>query len=185
MGGAFATTTFFWAYCKTVWDITPAGMFSALYLYLCARTLAEGKVAVARVVALTLTVTAATSFRYSWGPFLLVSLCITLFFLRKRLTFTHYSSAAATYIIGMLPTFLYNHVRMGSFWRPATIIPPYATSTVPTGAAWEGLFGLLLSPNKGIFFYAPVLLLLFALPFLWKTLPLKSRQLIIAALVPV
>lgn len=184
LGGAFAATTFFWAYCKTVWDTAPAGLFSALYLYLCAKTLAEENVPLGRIVGMTLAVAAATSFRYSWGPFLLISLCITLFFLRKRLTLTHYAAAAAVYLAGMLPTFVYNYVRMGSFWRPATTIPPYAGATVPTGGIGEGLFGLLISPNKGIFFYAPVLLLLFAVPFLWRNLPLRTRQLIIAALVP-
>jgi hypothetical protein len=44
----------------------------------------------------------------------------------------------------------------------------------------HGLYGLFLSPNRGLFLFSPVLLILFALPFVWRRLKAEQRLLLVA-----
>lgn len=69
------------------------------------------------------------------------------------------------FLVPALLTAAYNAVRFGHFWQGGY------TSTAEgfTTSLWTGLYGLLLSPGKGFFWFSPILLL--ALPgsvWLWR-----------------
>ena len=181
LGAGLCVTTFFWPFCKTVWDVSAAGLFASLVLYGCARMLAENRVTTGRIALTMLALVAAAAFRYSFAAFLLLAFGGCLFFVRRQVSVRQVALAAGIFLLGMLPTFTYNHIRMGHFWRPATLIPRYIASGTATldGNPAVGLFGLLVSPNKGLFWYAPVLLLLLTLPFIWRRLPPAIQQLAI------
>jgi len=83
-------------------------------------------------------------------------------------------------LIGALPTLLYNKVRMGSPFSPATLSERYAkvgAGNSLTGSFVDGLFGLIISPNRGLFEFCPLCILLFTLPLTWRRWPISARQL--------
>lgn len=176
----FALGTFFWPYTKTVWDVTPAAFCAALLLYQCARRLTEDRLTVPQAVGMTLTVALSATFRFGTLPFLGLALLIIAYHLRKHLRPAHFLACAAAFLAAMLPTFLYNHIRMGAFWRPATLIWRYKIAGTAdfSGDFLPGFYGLTFSLNKGIFVCAPILLLILLLPWVWKKLPPVHRQMV-------
>jgi hypothetical protein len=106
---------------------------------------------------------------------------LALFYLaRPKDTRRHATIFLAAVFVGMIPTLAYNFVRMGSPLRPANAAPQFDEVNALTGNALQGSFGLMLSPNKGIFIFAPILSVLFAVPFVWKKLPAPARCLILS-----
>jgi hypothetical protein len=80
----------------------------------------------------------------------------------------------------MLPTFVYNFVRMGNPLKPATVATKYLEGmNALTGNPVDGFYGLLFSPNWGLFFYAPEFVLLLALPVVWKNISMQMRQMVL------
>jgi hypothetical protein len=82
--------------------------------------------------------------------------------------------------IGLVPTFVYIFIRMDSVLRLATTAPQFEEANALGGNVVQGLYGLMLSPHKGIFIFAPILVLLFAIPLTWKRFPLSARRLILS-----
>jgi len=91
------------------------------------------------------------------------------------------AALSAPLIVALAVTLLYNAARFGS---PLTfgygiagdihdLHPPHTLQ-----ALWEGIYGPLLSPGKGLFLYAPILLL-----FPWALVRLGRRDTAMAALV--
>jgi hypothetical protein len=90
-------------------------------------------------------------------------------------------ACAATTSICLMPTFIYNAVRTGSFWRPATAVSAYLESNNAVGGnVIAGLFGLIASPNRGLLMFSPICLLLLAIPFVWRRLGDRDRSLLSA-----
>lgn len=70
----------------------------------------------------------------------------------------------------LIPTCLYNLFRYGNIFQSG--YHPLETFSAPLG---EGLYGLLLSPGRGLFFYSPVLLLsIVSLPAFFKRHPIEA-----------
>jgi hypothetical protein len=135
----------------------------------------------------------AGSFRYSLAPFLVLSVLALFYFARPKVTWRHTMLFLFVVLVGMAPTFIYNFVRTGSFLIPALAVGPLnpngltlaqgqwqQTLTVSIGDMIQKFFWLILSPNKGLFVFAPILLLLFAVPFVWRTFPTPARHLILS-----
>ena len=180
MAALFLPTTFLWPFCKTVWDIAPAAMFAALVMLFCARILTAGeKIPLADIIGAGFAITLAASFRFSFVAFLFLAFALTLLRVYPRLRPIHYVLAAGVVLLGMLPIFASNQVRMGAFWHPATLIPRYVDAGTASmdGNFFAGFYGLTVSPNRGLFIYCPTFLLLFALPSVWKVCAPPARSL--------
>jgi len=177
---AFPLTTIFGAYTKTAWDVVACCCVNCSLLYYCAQIINGNKVN-RNVVLAGLVFGLSCSFRFSLIPFLGISLAFILFLVRRSLHWQNYISCLIAFIVVMIPSFIYNYVRMGSPLRPATTAPQYLEgNNALTGNIVEGFFGLLFSPNRGLFLYSPILLLLFILPFIWNKILVKQRYLLIA-----
>jgi hypothetical protein len=194
---AFATTTFFWAYSKSAYDVLGACVGVCVLLYLSARILGKEQVQNRMVLLTGSALTLAGSFRYSLAPFLVLSVLALFYFARPKVTWQHVMLFLLVVFVGMIPTFIYNFVRSGSFLIPTLAVGSLKGSLNPdelglAQAQWQqsltgsigdtvqGLFWLMLSPNMGLFVHAPILLLLFAVPFVWKGFPSPARRLILS-----
>ena len=194
---AFATTTFFWAYSKSAYDVLGACVGVCILLYLSARILGKEQVPKSMVLLTGGALTLAGSFRYSLAPFLVLSVFALFYFARPKVTWQHVMLFLLVVFVGMIPTFIYNFVRSGSFLIPAVAIGSLNESLNPEGlglaqAHWQqsltgsigdtiqGLIWLMLSPNMGLFVHAPILLLLLAVSFVWRELPRPARHLILS-----
>lgn len=175
---AFVTTTPFWAFSRCAFDVLGGAAGVCLLLYASTRILLSEQVRSRDMVAAFAGLAVAGSFRYSLLPFLGPALVTILFLRRKDLSLQGFAIASVTFAALMTPTFLYNYVRMGSPLRPGTVHAKYLDGmNALTGSPVDGLYGMLLSPNWGLLFYSPQFLLLALLPFLWKRLPVRHRQL--------
>jgi hypothetical protein len=91
-----------------------------------------------------------------------------------------YTLCAIGFLAMMLPELVYNDLRMGSVFKPGTAHASYLEgNNALTGNIAEGLFGLLFAPNRGLFLYSPIFLLLFVLPSVWHRVTQEQRRLIL------
>lgn len=175
---AFPTTTVFWAYAKTAWDVMGAACFMCALLYFSAEVLRGRRPARSACLA-AVVLAAACTFRFSLAPFFVPGLVGVLYLSRRELRPWHWLAVAACFLCAMAPTLAYNEIRMDSPLRPATTAPQYLESNnALTGSIPVGLFGLLLSPNRGIFLFSPILILLFLLPSVWRETSRTQRHLL-------
>ncbi|RFU47453.1 hypothetical protein [Paraburkholderia sp. DHOC27] len=177
----FAAGTYFLPYAKVTWDVLPATAMMCVFLYYANATLrvdARASAFAAAGLALAL----VCSFRYSLAPFMAISLALMAW--PRRAQWPKYVLLGATFLVLMVPTFIYNQVRTGSPFRPATATPFYMNGNNSLeGNILHGLPGLFFSGNHGLLLYAPTLLLLLGLPFIWRRLPPTQRSLIAASMV--
>ena len=155
---AFPCTTIFLAYARSAWDVLGACCLMCGVLYY--STDAMRRSSRASLILLAATLAAACSFRYSLAPFAVPAAMACVWGGKSPRDRRVLTAAAALFAALMAPSFVYNAVRTGSALRPATACTVYLeTSNALTGNMVTGLFGLLLSPNRGLFVFAPVLLL--------------------------
>jgi hypothetical protein len=151
-----------------------------MLLYLSARLLHEEPLQNTTVFLSGFALAFAGSFRYSLLPFLILGVLVFFYLARRRIEWRHVAIFLIAAFIGLVPTLIYNFLRMGSVLRPATTAPQFDEANALGGNVVQGLYGLILSPNKGIFIFAPILLLLLAVPFTWNRFPLSARRLILS-----
>ncbi|RFC46288.1 MAG: hypothetical protein DVB28_000124 [Verrucomicrobia bacterium] len=174
---AFVVTTPFWAFSRCGFDVLGGAAGVCMLLWTSARLLLARRVSAKEVAPAFGSLALACSFRYSLLPFLGLGLCGFLWLRRKDIPLAGYLAGGGTFLTLMLPTFVYNYVRMGNPLKPATVATKYLEGmNALTGNSVDGFYGLLFSPNWGLFFYAPHFVLLTTLPFVWKTLPVQMRQ---------
>ncbi|MFH1221264.1 MAG: glycosyltransferase family 39 protein [Candidatus Eisenbacteria bacterium] len=174
---AFATTTIFWVYAKTAWDVTGACCLMCAALYFSAKLLHDSR-PVRDTVLAAVALGLACSFRFSLAPFFVPSIILAMYLSRPRHRWWHYVAFLLCFLTTMLPDLGYNYVRMGSLFRPATTAPQHLqTNNALTGSILRGLFGLLFAPNRSLFIYSPILLLMVALPFMWGSIAPERRRL--------
>ncbi len=176
-----ALGTFFIAYAKMAWDVAPAAAMMCIFLYYLQATLRTG--ATMRTFACAgIALALLCSFRYSLAPFMAVTLAWIAW--PNRTQWPKYLVLGLTFLIGMAPTFVYNAVRTGSPLRPATATDFYLKGNNSLdGNIVDGALGLLFSGNHGVVFYAPPLLLILALPFVWRSLPPVLRTVVAATMI--
>lgn len=80
---------------------------------------------------------------------------------RRKGSLPAFAAAALPLLVAMAGMLLYNHARFGSFTESGYGVEQ--TASAYGTPLLVGLYGLLLSPGKGAFLYAPPLLLLFFL----------------------
>ena len=177
---AFPATTFFIAYARAAWDVLGGCCLMCGVLYYSARLL-RGERSPNSAVMLALTMAGVCSFRYSLAPFMPPAACVLFLLARRHLTRATVFASAVTFAVAMLPTFAYNFVRTGSPIRPATATDQYLHGVnALTGSVMHGLYGLFLSPNRGLFLFSPILLLLIVAAIRAQSLTRDQRQLLAA-----
>jgi hypothetical protein len=172
---AFATATIYWPYAKTAWDVVGGCVAVILLLYFTLRLLSARQIRMRDAVLIGMSVALVGSFRYSLLPFVILGVMGCLY-RSKRLTGRHWFACSASCLFLLLPTFIYNTVRMGTPFIPATRAAVYANNNDLDGSVVPGIYGLLFSPNRGLLVYAPVFVLLFFLPRIWKRIPRPARE---------
>lgn len=85
--------------------------------------------------------------------------------------------AAVIAIVLLLPQMTFNFVRTGLPFLPPTATAQFAANNSLTGNALIGLYGLILSPNRGLIWFGPVFVLLF-LPLSYRTMPASLRVIV-------
>jgi len=205
LAAAFPITTFFIAYARAAWDVLGGAVFISGVLYYSARLLRSGPdrrengvepwsdhrtgqptphspaMPAQPAWLLAATLAAACSFRFSLAPFIVPPVCAIVFKARRTLPARTTVAAAVLFGLLMLPSFGYNFQRTGSPLRPATASDQYLQgNNALTGSIGPGMYGLLLSPNRGLFLYSPMLLFAVGVPFLWRRLPADQRTLLTA-----
>jgi hypothetical protein len=178
----FAFATFYAAYFRTGWDVLPACNAVIVLLYYSAKFVLAPAVRIREAVPVAFWFGITCMFRFSLAPFLGLALLILLWEARSRVTRGAVIAAASVAIALFIPTLVFNAVRTGSAFRPANTLPQFAYQTGASGHTLAGMFGLLLSPNRGLFFFSPVLLLLLLLPLFWRSLPTAIKSLLTAFL---
>jgi hypothetical protein len=128
-----------------------------------------------------LALAAACSFRLSLGPFLCTALAWVLFRCRGTLSWRQLCACALAFAAVMVPSLLYNYVRTGNPLRPATAAPIYVAAGTAdlSGNLLTGLYGLLISPNKGLLFFAPIFVIGLALPLVRREMPATAWRLVV------
>lgn len=178
----FVMTTIYWPYSKTAWDVMGGCVCVCALLYLCARIPLVPRPR-PYVMLAAIAFALACTFRYSLGIFIGLAFVVYLFLQRRKLRFSDYAMSALTGFAVLVPTFAYNWLRMGNPLRPGTTAPVYLNgNNALTGNVFHGLFGLFFAPNRGLFLYSPVLLLIVLLPFCWKHVPRSTRGLVLTFL---
>ena len=202
---AFPATTIFIAYARAAWDVLGGCCMMCGALYYSGKLLRgtslqppwlpprilppEGgshaiesfsrATAGTDAAMLALTMAGVCSFRFSLAPFMAPAACVIFFLARRHLSRSTVIASGLVFAAAMLPTFVYNFVRTGSPIRPATATDQYLHGVnALTGNVLHGMYGLFLSPNRGLFLFSPILLLLFVALFRARRLPSEQRQLL-------
>ncbi|HZZ11988.1 MAG TPA: hypothetical protein VFE79_14970 [Paraburkholderia sp.] len=176
----FALGTYYLPYAKVTWDVAPATAMMCVFLYFLSAT-QRANASVRTFAAAGFALALLCSFRYSLAPFMGIALAVLAW--RNRSEWRKYGVLGATLCVAMLPTFLYNFVRTGSPFRPATATAYYLNGNNSLdGHIPSGLMGLFFSGNHSLLLYAPPVLLIALLPFAWRRLPAAQRTLIVATM---
>jgi hypothetical protein len=153
----FLVTSFYLTYTRMPWDVAGAGMFAAIALYFSLKEIKDIGDPLLRAVGLGVAIGFATNFRFSFGPFLLVSLILALSPFARKITAVQIATFGIALLLTVLPSFIYNYVRTGNALHPATVIPRYPTKPEFTLAAFDHFWRMFFSLNKGLFIFSPVL----------------------------
>jgi hypothetical protein len=167
----FIFGTFYAGYFRSAWDVLPACNAVIVLLYYSARLALTPTVRRFAAVPIATWFGVACMFRLSLAPFLGLGLLILFWEVRHKLSRGAVLAAAVTAVIFFVPTLEFNAIRTGSPLRPANTLQQFTHQTGLNGNLTQGMIGLLLSPNHGLFVYSPILLLLILLPWYWKALP--------------
>ena len=180
--GLFVFASLYTAYFRSAWDVLPACNSVIVLLYYSARLVLAPRVRASEAFPVALWFGIACMFRFSLAPFLAIGVVILLWGIRKRTSASAILVGVCTAIAMLIPTLIFNAIRFGSPLRSASTLPQFQDQISLTGSIREGMFGLLLSPNRGLFVFSPLLLLLVLLPWYWKLMPAGVKALLEAYL---
>jgi hypothetical protein len=180
MALAFPSATIFFAYARAAWDVLGACAMMCGALYYSVAYL-RGRAPEWNAIMLAGTLGAAFTFRYSLAPFLAPAAVYILWSGRGQSTRRAAVAAGVVFTLILMPTFAYNFIRTGSMLRPATASAEYIRgANALTGSLAHGAYGLLISPNRGLFVFSPVLLAALTVPFVAARLLPEQRVLVVA-----
>lgn len=183
----FIFATLYTAYFRTAWDVLPACNAVIILLYCSAKLILAPAIRIREAFPVALWFGIACLFRLSLAPFLGLGLVTMLWSVRKKVSRNAVLVAISIAIVMFVPTLIFNAIRTGSPLRAANTLPQFQYQTSLSGSLAKGMFGLLLSPNRGLFVYSPILLLLLLLllPWYWKSMPAVVKSLLRAYLLAV
>jgi hypothetical protein len=169
-------TTMFWPFSRTAWDVVDASAAICAFVYTVRRaTRPEANAADLMFVAAAVVV--ASAIRYSLLPFLLLAMGAMIVSEARLRRVGMLAPAAAVVILGLLPSLLYNHARLGSWFVPANASPAIlATTHFLAGNMVHDAWSLVASPNRGLLVFAPLVVLTAGLPSIWKRLSVPQQR---------
>jgi hypothetical protein len=158
---AFLFGTGFLAYVKGAWNVLPAAMFIALLAWIVIRSRAQRDSPTRTVYGAAAAVGAASLCRYTLLPFLTIAAVAVLLPTLKSVPRRHLVGAALLLFVFVLPSFAYNELRTGLFYRPGEAAPEFTSnaSFKPTLNYWLGTPRMFFGFSHGLLFFAPVCLL--------------------------
>jgi hypothetical protein len=172
----FAAGSYYLPYAKVTWDVAPCAASTCVFLYYVQRMLRPGACIRAFAVA-GFWLAIVCTLRYSIAPALVVALVFLWW--RTRGSLRNYLTLGAVFAVCMVPSFIYNAARTGSFLRPATASAYYLKGgNSMNGDIVHGFMGLLFGANRGLIVFSPIVLLGLCLPWIWRRLQPGQRALI-------
>ncbi|HEV3470533.1 MAG TPA: hypothetical protein VG148_14515 [Pyrinomonadaceae bacterium] len=169
-----ACATPLWVYTRSTLDVLPAALGTALTMW-AVLAHAAGRVTAVRAAALAaLAAALAGWFRVSVLPFVAAPAAVTLITHARGARLRAAAVFASVLAACMAPVLAYNYVRTGNPFVLATMLPQYAHQNGFAGEFATGLYGLFVSPNRGLFVFAPWLALALV-PFGLRRLPARLR----------
>lgn len=163
-----------WIYTRCTMDVLPAALGIAITIgTLLAR--ANQRITTYRaVVVAAVGVAFAGWFRVSILPFLATSALIVILCNEHGRRWRSALVYCSILVTMLLPVLVYNYIRSGNPFILGTMHPIYESQNGFSGDIATGLYGLILSPNHGLFIFAPWLLMS-ALPSGLASLKLPHR----------
>jgi len=178
LASLFPFGTYFAGYFRSCWDVVPACDSFCILLYFLTVMFAEERPENTTPMGAALWCAIICLFRYSMLPFLGIGMGLVFWRNRHRFHPIAYLCSAVVFLITLLPTLIFNLVRMGSLLKPATMSPQFSAQNGLSANIIPGAIGLLVSPNRGLFVFSPLLLLVIALPWCWRALPPPIRSIL-------
>ncbi|HEV3258076.1 MAG TPA: hypothetical protein VG013_14420 [Gemmataceae bacterium] len=169
----FVAATPFWAYTRTCWDVLGGCFGVAALVYFSARYLSAGADCLRMALFAGVAAGIACAFRFSLTPFLMLALAGVFLHGPSGLRLKALLIAGFSFAVALAPSLLYNAIRTGAPWNPATRAPQYAIQNSLDGDLLTGLYGLTVAPNHGLFLFSPILLLCFGVFFLRVARPVR------------
>lgn len=172
-------TTFYWVYARANWDVEGAAALCAVAMYFAYRALVGERPSLSLALA-AVAVGGAGLFRYTALPFMALAVAGVWLTMRGGGRLRNGIVAAAAGLAAIAPQLIYNHVRTGSSLSPANNAPQFVSGSGAGGNPLVQFLALFAFPNKGLFVFAPILILFCGLPWIWRQLELAWRTLIAA-----
>jgi GT2 family glycosyltransferase len=184
LSALFAVATIFWPYSKSCWDVILACVAScgALYYSGMLLQLRDDKDLCNRLVrtalALGISVGTAALARFYYSPVLMLGALGIL--LVRRAPVRAFFASGVPIVLAAAGELAYNRLRTGSVAKSAAI-GNNSVGTTLHEPIWRGLYGLSISPNRGIIAFAPIFIFALAFPWIRKRLPSQRLVTLIAA----
>ena len=161
-----ALGTFFLPYVKTGFDVVACAVAVMGLIWTVSVALSGPTTTITMAAAIGFFLGLIGTFRYSVAPFVGLSVIALVILRRDRFAIPAVLALAIGTAATLVPMFIYNYVRMGNPLIPATASPAFKHTNALATPMTTGLYGLLMSPNRGVIWFAPVIALS---PFgLWK-----------------
>ncbi|MGH2863741.1 MAG: hypothetical protein ACRDJX_00670 [Solirubrobacteraceae bacterium] len=157
----FLFGTGFLAYVNGVWNVLPAATFVAVLAWFVIRCRLQRASPTRCVYGAAAAVGAAGLCRYTLLPFLTIAAIAALLPTLRSLPRRHLAGAALLLFVFVLPTFAYNQLRTGIFWRPGQAAPEFPSNNeLHLGVSyWLGTTRMFFGFTHGLLFCAPICLL--------------------------
>ena len=178
-------------YAKQTWDVFPSAVLIAGVAWVSLRRFTVGNTRLRSTVLLFALASGACWFRFSLTVFVLLGCCTVECLVgcpprtaaRAREIGVRLAVGVSTFGLLLLPVLLVNHRVTGQFWAP-----PLSKGDVNTLWAVNPLSGIvdqLFSPNRGLVWFSPVLVLVAVALWRWRAAPAPIRKYMLAWLFPI
>lgn len=170
-----------WVYSRCTMDVLPACLGTGLTVWVIFSH-ASAQLPRRRATVLAgLSVVVTAWFRMSLLPFLAASTLAALVWNERERRWATTILFTSILVIGIAPVLGYNYIRTGHPLVLGTMVPKYAEQNGFAGHFGSGLYGLLISPNHGLFVFAPWLIL-GVIPTGLRETPNRLRRIVVLLL---
>jgi hypothetical protein len=164
-------------YSKQTWDVFPCAVFVAGIAWLTMRRFSARHPSYGTSVAMFLMAGAASWFRFSLAPFVLLGCCLVELLATRRADAERVAREAwmrvglgvVAFLALLLPVFAHNALVTGNPVRPPTA--RFELNQLWVHFPLGGAVGLLASPNRGLVWFSPIFVVAVALTWTWRSLP--------------
>ncbi|MEQ8716974.1 MAG: hypothetical protein RIE08_05125 [Acidimicrobiales bacterium] len=177
-------------YSNRTWDVYPAAVLVAGVAWLGVRRLSQSDSSKRGCAAMFVVAALASWFRFSLAAFLLAGCVLTEVVSARRArtlgqpaTWWRLAGGTVAFAVVLTPVLVLNAAATGNPLRPP--IATFAENQPLERFPLAGAFGLIGSPNRGLLWFSPILLLALWLPLAWRSLSPVVRAFTLAWVLPV